>query len=210
MLHKNSEVILPETLALLENLQSDSALADFFLAGGTALALQIGHRFSIDLDFFTCSSFKCQTLEEHLTTTYGLQVDHVTDSALLGVVQSVKTDFIRHAYPLVRPLLKIEKIRLASLEDISAMKLNAISHSGQRYKDFVDIYFLLEKIPLNVMLSAYEIKYANSNAIIALKSLVYFDGIDFHQDQPKINRKVSFPDIKARLIAAVAQPNKLF
>lgn len=77
MLHKKTDVILPETLQLLERLQSDPALDFFFLAGGTALALQIGHRFSVDLDLFTVETFDVEHLQSHLITNYDLEIDNI-------------------------------------------------------------------------------------------------------------------------------------
>ncbi len=100
--------------------------------------------------------------------------------------------------------------RLASIEDISAMKLNAIAHSGQRLKDFWDIYFLLEKMPLSQMLAAYEIKYPSSNSMVALKALTYFDDINPDLDKPKIWRKIMLPQMKKRLVQSVENLERTF
>ena len=146
MLHKDQNVILSTTLELLVTLQQDEELSSFFLVGGTALALQIGHRFSVDLDLFTQNPFDTQSLSDSLASKYDFKISSVSKNTLLGVVNSVKVDFLTHAYPLVNPILEIEGLRLASVEDIGAMKLNAIAHSGQRLKDFIDVYCLLAAI----------------------------------------------------------------
>ena len=176
MLHKTADIILPPTLNLLEELQQDEQLDAFTLVGGTALALQIGHRFSVDLDFFCFEAFDTQTLSEHLSG-YGFHISAIEKNTLLGVIRGVKTDFIVHQYPMVKPLVREDGLRLASIVDISAMKLNAISHNGQRLKDFIDIYCLLETLPLQSMLDAYTQKYPNSNLMIPLKGVTYFDEV---------------------------------
>lgn len=210
MLHKNREIILPETLSLLKDLQEDEMLADFFLVGGTALALQIGHRFSVDLDLFTLHSFDNQVLSEHLVRSYGAQISAVSRNTVLAVIRGVKVDLITHAYPLAGGLLEEEGLRLASMEDIGAMKLKAIAHSGQRLKDFIDVYFILERLPLEKVLGAYEKKYPHANLMIPIKGLTYFEDIDLEADPPMMGKKVSLKTLKARLVAAVEEPGRVF
>jgi hypothetical protein len=210
MLFSSSQIIPPNTLLLLKRLQSDDELLRFFLVGGTALALQIGHRQSIDLDLFTTDSFETDTLENYLIEKYRFQIDKLGRNTLIGAMEGVKTDFITHAYPLINPLLETEGLRLASLEDIAAMKLNAISHSGQRFKDFVDVYFLLEIMPLSAMLEAYQTKYAASNPMIPMKAVIFFDDIIFGKDLPILIKKITVNAIKKRLVLAVQKPNTIF
>lgn len=159
MLHKSHDIILPETLHLLGQIQQDKVFDEFFLVGGTALALHIGHRLSVDLDFFSLSPFDNQQLEFHLGQQFGFSTDYVAANTLKGYIRNVKIDFLTHAYPLVNPLLREEGLCLASMEDIGAMKLNAIAHSGNRQKDFFDLYFLLEHCSMHTLLDAYQIKY---------------------------------------------------
>ncbi len=104
---------------------------------------------------------------------------------------------------LINELVHIDGFMLASIEDIVAMKLNAIVHSGQRLKDFWDIYFLLEIIPLSRMLACYEMKYPASNSMVALKALTYFEDIRHDVDKPKIWRKVTMSQLKNRIFQAV-------
>lgn len=210
MLHKSPEVILPETLVLLEQIQQDETFDAFFLVGGTALALHIGHRLSIDLDFFTMTTFDNYQIESHLSQEYGFSTDYVAANTLKGLVQNVKVDFLSHAYPLVNPLCREGGLRLASVQDIAAMKLNAISHSGNRQKDFFDLYFILEHFSLQSLLEAYQIKYPNSNPIIPIKAINWFEDIDFEIEKPLLKRKVKFEEVKSRLIEATARPEKIF
>lgn len=210
MLLKSPKIIPPLTLELLEMLQADARLAEYFLVGGTSLALQIGHRLSIDLDLFSTAPFEVEPLQQHLISTYNFEVDKLDINTLIGSISGIKTDFKTHAYPLVEPLLLADNLRLASITDIAAMKLNAISQSGQRLKDFVDVYFLLEIMPLSIMLDAYEVKYPHSNPAIPLKAIVYFDDINFEADSPIMVKKMTIPDMKKRLINAVQKPYSIF
>lgn len=210
MIYNDPDVILPETFDLLHRIQQDAFFEGFFLVGGTALALQIDHRFSIDLDFFSVQPFDNQQMEAYLMDQYGFQTDYVAPNTLKGFIQNVKVDFLTHAYPLIKPLIWEEGLALASMEDIGAMKLNAIAHSGNRQKDFYDLFFLLEYYSLQDMLLVYEAKYANSNPIIPLKGMSWFEDIDFEIEKPMLKRKVSFELVKRRLLEATQYPEKVF
>lgn len=206
----NSNIILPQTLLLLEQLMEDNYLQQFYLVGGTSLALQIGHRFSIDLDLFSNEPFNNETLQTYLEEKYFFETDFVANNTLKGSVKGVKLDFITHAYSLIEPFMIVGNIRLASLKDIAAMKLNAIAHNGTRYKDFIDIYFLLKTFCLNEMLESFSLKYPKANPIIALKGLGYFEEINFEFDKPVLTNLLIFNNLKKRLLLSIAQPAKVF
>lgn len=191
MIYTGPEIILPDTLLLLKKMQADPVLKNFFLVGGTGLALQIGHRISIDLDLFSKEPFETETMENHLANQFGFFSDYIAPNTLKGFVNGIKVDFITHAYEWVGPPVQEGGISLASLEDIAAMKLNAIAHSGQRQKDFYDIYFLLEHLPLKSMLDVYQIKHPKSNVLIPLKGLIWFDDIDFEIEKPMLTSGLS-------------------
>jgi len=210
MIHKDPAVIHPETLSLLTQIQEDPFFSDFFLVGGTALALQIGHRLSIDLDLFTISPFDNQQVETHLSLTYGFQTDYVAANTLKGFIQNIKVDLLTHPYPLVNSPVQEEGLLLASVLDIGAMKLNAIAHSGNRQKDFYDLYFLLEHYPLQELLHAYQKKYPNSNTMIPLKGMTWFEDIDFELEKPMLKRRVAFKVVEKRILEATQSPEKVF
>ncbi len=210
MLHKDPFIISPETFQLTQQLQSLPELADFYLVGGTSLALQLGHRNSIDIDLFSQSSFDPAALISTLSKSFHLQVDAESVNTLLTHVNSIKVDFITHAYPLVKEPMNEEGITYLSKEDIAAMKLNAIAGSGQRLKDFIDVYFLLEWHSVNEILEFYSIKYPNSNPLIALKAISYFNDIDPEIDPPQMKQPVSLDSIKKRITEAVLHPYKTF
>lgn len=107
------------------------------------MALQLGHRNSIDIDLFTRNNFEPSAIMNLLQPHFPVQSSFAANNTLLSFVNQVKVDFITHNYSLVLPPIEEEGITYLSLEDIAAMKLNAISNSGKRLKDFIDIYFLL-------------------------------------------------------------------
>ncbi|WP_449436196.1 nucleotidyl transferase AbiEii/AbiGii toxin family protein [Pedobacter steynii] len=98
---------------------NDELLKAFFLVGGTALSLQIGHRISIDLDLFTLVSFDDNQMLSDLEDKYKFQSDYQSKNTLKGEIGGVKVDLITHNYPLVKPLLNFDNVRMASLDDIA-------------------------------------------------------------------------------------------
>jgi len=169
------------TLELLKEICCHQQFNDFFLVGGTALSLQIGHRISIDLDFFTLVDFDENRLKDILIKEFDAQIFAIDNNAISGTINNVKFDFIAHQYSLLKPILKIEETRLSSLEDIAAMKLNAVRNRGKK-KDFVDIYFLLQKFNLEELIDMVNSKYPNHVDILTLKSLVYFEDAENQPD----------------------------
>ena len=195
MLH--TKTVERSTLELLNQLQKKPYLQDFYLAGGTALALELGHRRSIDLDLFSDFSFDVTQLLENLQNDFNYNLFFSATNSLKGSIDNIKIDIIAHRYTLIRKPLTSEGVSMLSIPDIIGMKLNAILGSGQRVKDFIDIYFLLKSISLDKMISYYKEKYPQNNESIVLKSLVYFDDIDF-SDWPVI---ISEPSLKWNTVA---------
>ncbi len=198
MLH--IQTVKGETLDLLTRLMQDSTLADFNLVGGTALALYLGHRMSIDLDLFVPRPFDAEELKMHLTTNYGFKNRFVEKHTLMGYIDDVKVDLITHAYPYVDERhITGEGIRLISMRDIAAMKLSAIVGNGTRLKDFIDVAFLSTRMSLSDMLRDYERKYANTTALSALRSLTYFDDVNHKEPVQIIDRAYKWENIERRL-----------
>lgn len=195
------KTIHPETFQLLKRLSAEKELDSFALAGGTALALQMGHRISIDLDFFTDTPFDALALLKSLESFFEIDDISSTDNSLSLFIKigesSVKTDFIRHNYPRLRPLLTVEQIRLFSLEDIAAMKLNAVANRGAK-KDFHDIHILLSRFTLPELLAFFEEKYQKHNSFTVTKSLAYFDDADL-EPEPRTLLGLTWQEIKADL-----------
>jgi hypothetical protein len=188
----------------------DEHFKDFVLVGGTALALQLGHRISIDIDLFSSASFNENELAEYLRTKYSFKLDFISNNTLKGEIEGVQIDCIAHQYPWINTFSLEENIRLASLDDIAAMKLNAIAGNGTRIKDFIDIAYLSSKISLKKMLEAYELKY-NANPIIPIKALDYFDDLNFNEPiKMAHDSKFNWMRIEKRLKIMQDYPDKIY
>ena len=210
MLHKDPFIISPQTFSLIQQLQGLPALKDFFLVGGTALALQMGYRNSIDIDLFTQNNFDAADIEEALNNKFSYAATVAKKGTVLAVVNNIKTDFIKHNYPLLLPPTTEEGITFLSKEDISAMKFHAIIQSGKRLKDFIDVYFLLQHFSMADMIGFFIKKYTYSNPMIAMKAVNYFDEIDENIDPPKLLKPLPLKEIKKRIQEATQKPNKIF
>lgn len=173
--------VSPSTLKIIRQIFSIDDLADFELVGGTALALQIGHRISVDIDLFSKNKFEPIQLKECLQDHFSdhqLSFDYAAKNTLIGSIDQIKFDFIRHAYTTIKQTKIIEGLRLCSLEDIAAMKINAITDNGTRIKDFVDLYYLLQYFKLEQLMQFYQLKYPSGNILFALKSITWFNDLD--------------------------------
>ena len=208
MLHK--ETVSASTLELLKQLMADKKLKDFVLVGGTALSLQMGHRVSVDLDLFVNQDFEAEEMREYMERTYHLETDYMAFATVKGEINGIQVDCIAHSYPWIRPFVEEEGIRLASMEDICAMKLNAIAGNGTRIKDFIDVAFLSSLYSLNQMLSFYEEKY-HANPLMPLKGIVFFDDINMEAPVKMTDGKtLNWKKIEKRLLDMEKYPNKVF
>lgn len=210
MLHKDPFIIAPETLRLIQELQAIEELNEFNLVGGTALALMIGHRNSIDIDLFCQPVFDDSFIIEMAKSRYEVYEIFRRKNTIICLINNIKTDFIWHDYPLLKPVVVEESIRMLSKEDISAMKFHAIIQSGKRLKDFIDVYFLLEHFTMNQMLDFFVQKYNYMNPMMALKAVNYFEDIDTNIDPPKLLKPLKLAVIIRRIQTATQFPNQLF
>jgi predicted nucleotidyltransferase component of viral defense system len=164
-----------KTRQVLNKIKDALVLDDFYLAGGTALSLILGHRKSVDLDFF-CSRFpKVEILIAKLKHLSPKIINQ--DKGTLDLyIDGVKVSFLEYKYPLIGDFLEFDGVKIASLDDIACMKLSAISSRGSK-KDFIDLYFILQKKNLKELLSLFEKKFEGVNYQMAhiLKSLIYFE-----------------------------------
>jgi hypothetical protein len=185
--------------------------ASWYLAGGTALALQVGHRQSVDLDFFSLKKdFRGTTLERHLLNTGSWNTTFREDGTLYGLFKNTKMSLI--AYPFFiphAPRLKCDKICVLSAEDIAVMKVIAISQRGRK-RDFVDLYwYCLNQEPLSDLLKRTPSQYDQQEKNIPhiLKSLVYFEDAD-GDPMPELFFKADWKSIKAYFRREVSRVTK--
>ncbi|MGK5094988.1 nucleotidyl transferase AbiEii/AbiGii toxin family protein [Deltaproteobacteria bacterium TL4] len=174
----------------------------FYLAGGTGLALQFGHRISDDFDFFCAEPFDTQdlyaTLTQDVFTDINLTIIQEAKNTLDVLTDSkVKLSFIRYRYHLLYELINTEHFPIADYHDIAAMKLIACAQRATQ-KDYIDLYVLLEHLSLKDIFTVAAQKYPDFNLIIYLKSLTYFDDCD---DTPvhMLRADISVDAVKQRL-----------
>ncbi len=198
MLHTNT--VATEVLDLIKQLQENESLRDFFLVGGTGLALQLGHRTSVDIDLFTRKDFNVEGLLQKLETEFHFQMDMIENNTIRGTIRDIKIDLLAHKYPLLNPVKTTDGIRLSSVQDIAAMKINAISIDGTRVKDFIDVYFLLDMMSVKELLDCYSKKYSMRNPMHALKSMQYFEDVDI-ADWPEMikNKTLTWDRVKKKI-----------
>ena len=184
MLHY--ETIEPATLELLKRLQEITLLSKTRLVGGTSLALQIGHRKSIDIDLFGEVDCEQYELVDSLSEIGKLTIIKESRNIHVYQLDGVKVDIVNYKYPWIKPMIVEDELRLADIRDIAAMKITAIIGRGTK-KDFIDLAFLLDIFPLDIILSCYEKKYPEASRFMAMKSLVYFDDADKLQIKTNIH-----------------------
>ena len=181
-------------LALL----ADAGLtATFYLAGGTAAALHLGHRVSIDLDFFGPDPFDSAQLAALLSDLGQFRLERLAEDTLLGELGGVRISFFRYRYPLIVEPGSVLGVNVAGIEDIAAMKLDAISRRGTR-RDFIDLYFIAQSgLAVSETLQWYQRKYVglNLNLVHLVKSLAYF--ADAETDpMPQMLVELSWDEVK--------------
>lgn len=196
------QTVESHTLELLKKLMAEPSLTGTRLVGGTSLALQYGHRNSIDLDFFGTIDDDPLSIRECLETIGHVSVLKETKSIRIYDLDKVKIDFVDYSrYQWLTEAITEDGLRLASPKDIAAMKVNAIEGRGTR-KDFVDIFFLLQHYSLDEILGFYQEKYPEHSVFRALMSLSYFEDAE-KQMMPKMFSKVSWDEMKAYIIKEV-------
>jgi hypothetical protein len=195
MLHK--QAVSPKLLELISNLMQVEAFNNFNLVGGTSLALQIGHRLSIDIDLFGASEINEIEFNEELSQLGTIHLLKKSKNILIYNLDGIKVDFVNYKYPLLEYPKTINSIRMVSLKDIGAMKLNAISGRGSR-KDFIDLYFLLNYFSLRELLDFYNEKYADGSEFLVIKSLQYFEDAE-SEEFPEMIMPVGWEELKTKI-----------
>ena len=198
MLH--TETVEPITLDLLRRLQRLPDLTSTRLVGGTALALHLGHRKSVDLDMF--GTFDPIVSYRKLLADAG----HSVEGAENGTVQSlrvnnVKVDLVNYPYPWLDDAIEEGNIRLAGLRDIAAMKLSAVANRGRK-KDFIDVARLLDVFSLDQMLSLYKEKFSVSELSFPLRGLMYFDDAEEDPMPEMFDSNFTWENVKKTVVAA--------
>jgi hypothetical protein len=201
----------PEILSEVQRtaLEGTVALTDglgFYLGGGTAVALRLGHRRSEDFDWFRPESLGdpfvlAARLRE---TAAGFDVTGMDRGTLHGVTSGVRISLLEYPYPLLSPAERWLEggCRVASLEDLACMKLAAVAQRGSR-RDFVDIHGVIEAgLTMEEMFDAYRRKYSTKEIGHVLRGLVYFDDAE-GEPMPRMLHEVDWEGLKQDLIQRV-------
>ncbi len=194
------ETVSPVLLDVLRKLSDEACLKDFQLVGGTALALRLGHRRSVDIDLFCSEPFRPEPVAEAIRDAFAPAELETVHHTIRCLIRGVKVDMIEHRYRLLEPWESCDGLRVAGLKDLAAMKLNAIVNRGAK-KDFWDIAALLDRFSLSEMFDFYGCKYPQGNAWTAQKSLCFFE--DAEEDLP-VDDLIGYTweGVKSKIIAA--------
>jgi len=182
LIFMHPETLAPKTKKLLEKIGTHQWLKDYYLAGGTALALQLGHRQSIDLDFFTKKNINTPQLIAILSKEGVFKLLKEEKDTVEGLLDGVKVSFMSYPYSLIEKQIRFDKnIFLASAHDIALMKLTAIAGRNTK-KDFIDlfVYLLKDKKDIQGLLKDMKKKFkgVDYDSMHICKSLVYFEEAD--------------------------------
>ena len=182
-MHK--QTLAENTERVLKKIAESGISEGFYLAGGTALALELGHRKSEDLDWFSAKPFSNDQIKKKLSD--------------LGEFELTSEEY---GYEMLYPFVDFENTNLADERDIAAMKIDAVSSRGSR-KDFVDIYFLLKKYSILALIGFFEQKYKNIqfNKLHIFKSLVFFEDAEA-EPMPVMIRKADWEAVKQKIQTA--------
>lgn len=192
------ETLIKGTKGILALLGRSGILQDAYLAGGTAAALQLGHRISVDFDFFTPKKFVPKAFSAELSKLGPFEEAQADKGTVLGEFKGVKFSLFIYKYPLIYPALKYLSLDITDIRDIAAMKIDAIATRGAK-RDFIDLYYIIcnANYKLAEVLEFYHKKYGKlaSNLIHIQKSLVFFNDAE-SDEMPKMLKKVAWEEVK--------------
>lgn len=201
------QTVFPDTLELLKELMSMPMLKDTRLVGGTALALQYGHRRSVDLDFFGYATEDYDEMTQMLKSKFK-SVTQVSCTKRIKIysINSIKVDIVNYDYPWIDDCIEENGVRLATVKDIAAMKVNAIIGRGTK-KDFVDVYYLLKHFSFEQLMQLYLQKYTDGSEYRALLSMSYFDDAE-PQPMPYMFEPTEWEEMKNAIRKEVENYNR--
>lgn len=182
---------------ILASLGRSGILKNAYLAGGTAVALQLGHRISVDFDFFTAKDFIPKIFSTELAKVGLFKEEQANKGTVLGKFNGVNFSLFVYEYPLLYATLKYLSVDIADIRDIAVMKIDAIAARGAK-RDFIDLYFICKSVcSLEQVLNFYDKKYKKlaSNLIHLHKSLIYFEDAD-SEEMPLMIKKTSWEQVK--------------
>lgn len=196
MLQQNA--VEPATLELLKRICALPPFRNFALGGGTSIALRLGHRLSVDLDFFTNIPYQKSTVFQAITTRFpSAELLFEQNQTMMFTIANVKVDFVLYPFKWLLPFETTEGARLIALEDMIPMKLQALSNRFSK-KDFWDIAFLLNNFSLAQMLEIFKSKFPSIDTGYIIHSLTNFDDANLEPSPVQLLPK-TWEEIKLNL-----------
>jgi len=193
----HKRVIDEKAWEVLDFLSKNNIFKNFYLGGGTGCALILGHRYSFDFDFFSEKKFNSSEMIKKILPlkSLNLNIEKEEEDTLIFFVKDIMFSFFYYPYKLIENPLYYKGINIASLSDLGCMKLDTIAGRGKK-RDFIDLYFIVKKIPFEELFSLYIKKYKIKNNIIhVIKSLTYFE--DAEKDpMPRMIKNVKWEKVK--------------
>lgn len=194
------KVISPHSIKIIKRIYP--FVKDFYLAGGTALALQFGHRKSFDFDFFTQKKFNVNFLINHFKPS---KIEHASKYTLNCEINNIRFSFLFYEYPLTQKIIMWNEIKIAHWKDIVAEKIKTVSQRGAK-KDFYDLYFAFsQKISVQEAFEIFNKRFKDSgiNKYHVLKSLVYFEDAEKEPDPVVLVKNISWQKVKSFFISNI-------
>lgn len=198
----------PNARELLKKLNKTAHTHEFILAGGTGLALHLGHRISVDLDFFTQKAFSTEKVFQEIKRL-GLrpQILEESEGSLTVTINGTKVSVFRYPYPFIEEMKEADGVPVAGVLDIASMKIIAISQRGAK-RDFFDLYFMLQDIPFRNIAENMIKRFGADriNPVHIGKSLAYWSDADA-DPEPRLSskEKPSWDKVKKFFVKNVQQ-----
>jgi hypothetical protein len=170
----------------------------FYLAGGTAAALHLGHRESVDLDFFRDGAFAADGLGLPLAEAAACRWDQYERNSLVGTADGIKVSFFHYPFPLLEPAQTFSGLAVASALDVACMKLVAIGQRGLR-RDFIDLRCLLDLLRLDVWTlwqhTQRKFSLRDDSVYWLARGLAYFEDAET-EAEPKLRRALPWNEVR--------------
>jgi Nucleotidyl transferase AbiEii toxin, Type IV TA system len=203
LINPHWKVVTPKMQRLLLHIGGQPFSHRFYLAGGTALSLQMGHRRSVDFDFFSALDEVDEKSRNEIIagiSSFPTQIIESVGGNLLMVVDDIRIGFFSYGYPLVDEPVRCENVHLASIIDIGLMKCDALISRGSR-KDFYDLFFISGYIKLDHLLQLGEKKYPHFRdfPLMVLESMTMFENAD-RDVQPELFDNIPWDQVKQSFI----------